>query len=110
MNQQRGIRILYTLFLIDLVVISWQEIKGSASPIGWPRPQRYVGLTIAFSLLAVLAEIASSELAAVIGAGLSMGLFINAAQNSAENSAGQGAGNGNAPLPTGTGLTGSVQV
>jgi hypothetical protein len=109
MNQQRGIRILYTMFLIDLIVISWQEIKGSASPIGWPRPQRYVGLTIAFSLLAVLAELASSELAAVIGAGLSMGLVINVVQNQS-GSSGQGTSNGNAPIPSGTGLTGSIPV
>jgi hypothetical protein len=107
MNQLRGIRILSALFILDMIIISWQEIKSSQSPIGWPRPSRYVGLTVCFALLAFFAEIASSELAAVIGAGLSMGLIINVVQNPV--SSGQGAvSTQNAPSPTG--LSGSIQV
>jgi hypothetical protein len=109
MNNQRGLRILQALFFVNLAVISWQEIKSPQSPIGWPRPSRFVGLGIAFSLLAVFSEIVSAELAAVIGAGLTIGLAINVVQNP-EGSSGQGTTVSATQPVSGTGLTGTLQV
>lgn len=105
MSHTRGLRILYALFLVNMAVITWQEIKLSASPIGWPRPSRYVGLAVAFSVLGVFAEVASSELAAVVGAGLTIALVIKTVQS------GNSQGTVTAPnQPTQTGITGTVQV
>jgi hypothetical protein len=113
MNSQKGLRILYALFFLNLAIISWQEIKQSKSPIGWPRPQRFVGLAVAFSMLAILAEIATAELAAVIGAGLTLGILMNSftAQTAGATVGNLGSSStGAATPPTGAGLTGTIQV
>lgn len=105
MGKGKGLRILSTLFLVNLAIITWSELKSSnPSPIGWPRPSRYLGLGVAFSLLGIFSEIASSELAAVIGAGLTVGLIIQNVNSSASSN------NAAAPQNT-TGLpTAGIQV
>jgi len=109
MNQQRGLRILATLFFLNLAIISWQEIKSPQSPIGWPRPSRFVGLGLVFSLLAVLAETVSAELAAAVAGGLTLGLIIHTVQNGTTSS-GQGTAVSTSQPVSGTGLTGSIPV
>jgi len=109
MSQARGLRILYALFFLNIAIISWQEIKSGQSPIGWPRPQRFVGLAVAFSMLAILAEIAAAELSAVIGAGLTIGLIINNVGNQAGKGIGDLGSTASTPA-TGTGLSGTIQV
>lgn len=110
MSDQRGLRILSALFFLSLIIISWQEIKLSASPIGWPRPQRFIGITVVFALLGFFADIASAELAAVIGAGLTMGLIINVVQNPVQNAASGIGGGASSGSTSTTGPTGSIQV
>lgn len=112
MTSQKGLRILYTLFFLNLAVISWQEIKQSQSPIGWPRPQRFVGLAVAFSMLAILAEVATAELAAVIGAGVTLGMLMNSfnAQTTSSSGGTVAASTGSGGTTSGTGLTGTIQV
>lgn len=112
MNQQHGLRIMYALFLLNVIVIAWQDIKADASPIGWPRPSRFVGLAVAFSLLSVVAEVAAAELAAVLAAGLTLGLVMNtfSQSNTSGTASGSQSGTVNASQPSSTGLTGSIQV
>lgn len=113
MNSQRAIKIIYSFFLLNLVIISWQEIKGSQSPIGWPRPQRFVGLAVVFTLLSVLSEM-TAELAAVMSGGMTLGLLMSNTGNTAST---QGGGGGHVfgipaiySQPNSNGLSGSVQV
>lgn len=98
MNSSKGLRILTSLFFLNLVMISWFDLKAnktnSLSPIGWPRPSRFLGLGISFSLLAILAETFSAELAAVIGAGLSIGLIMQGVNSAYGSPAIPGSGAG----------------
>jgi hypothetical protein len=113
MTSDRSLRIIYALFLLDIIIISWEEIKLAESPIGWPRPSRYVGVGVAFSMLALFADFVSAELAAVIGAGLTVGLvmnhYLNPNQELGENNLWNDI-TGSYSTPGSTGLSGSVQV
>jgi hypothetical protein len=108
MNSQRGARIISMLFLLDLFIITWSELKpgnNNPSPIGWPRPARYVGLGVAFALLGAFGELANAELAAVVAAGLSMALIIRTVQSGSTSTA----SGGQVSPPTGP-ITGTLQV
>jgi len=91
MQTGKGLRILAAAFIAAMGIVTWQELKSSAndSPIGWPRPSRYLGVAIVYAMLGFLAEILSGELAAVLGVGMLFGLLM---QSSASN-AGNGSGN-----------------
>lgn len=113
MSHDRGSRILAMLFLVNLFIITWAELKpgnSNPSPIGWPRPARYLALGIAFTVLAGFGEIASTELAAVIGAGLTIGLIIQTVQTGSNTQSVPPSGGVTSTAQPTSPVTGTLQV
>lgn len=70
-------RILPATFFVAMALAFWRA-QTPASGIGWPRPHRFAGVAVVWTLLAVIAA-AAPGLAAAFGAGLCVALALGPA-------------------------------